>query len=55
MHKSLTEFEIRPDLTTPWQQIVIYFEKRCCHFFTVVLDGILLILTGNDDIHESFD
>ena len=29
--------------------------KRCCHFFSVVLDGILFILTGNDDIHKSFD
>ena len=26
-----------------------------CHFFSVVLDGILFILTGNDDIHESLD
>ena len=23
--------------------------------FLVVLDGILFILTGNDDIHKSFD
>ena len=26
-----------------------------CHFFSVVLDEILFILTGNDDIHESLD
>ena len=31
------------------------FEKRCCHFFSVVLDGILFILRGNDDIHKSLD
>ena len=58
MHKSLDEFEIRPDPTTAgfsWQQIVIQFEKRCCRFFSVVLDGILFILTGNDYIHKSLD
>ena len=26
-----------------------------CHFFSVVLDEILFILTVNDDIHESLD
>ena len=38
------------------------FEKQCCPFFSVVLDGILFILTGNeedtlnnDDIHKSLD
>ena len=58
MHKSLDEFEIQPDPTTAgfsWQQIVIKFEKRCSRFFSVVLDGILFILTGNDDIHKSLD
>ena len=34
---------------------VILFEKRCCPFFSVVLDGILFILTSNDDIHKSLD
>ena len=30
--------------------------KLCCQFFSVVLDGILFILTGNDsDIHKSLD
>ena len=33
----------------------VKFEKRCCHFISVVLDGILFILTGNDDIHKSLD
>ena len=53
MHKSLDESEIRPDPATgfPWQQ----FEKWCCRLFSVVLDGILFILTGNDDIHVSLD
>ena len=47
MHRSLDEFEIRPDPTTGFQ--------RCCPFFSVVLDGILFILTGNDNIHKSLD
>ena len=34
---------------------MLLFEKRCRHFFSVVLDGILFILTGNDDIHKSLD
>ena len=33
----------------------VEFEKRLCHFFSLVLDGILFILTGNDDIHKSLD
>ena len=35
--------------------IVYQFEKRYCPFFSVVLDGILFILTGIDDIHKSLD
>ena len=54
MHKSLDEFEIWPDPTTGFHGIIIN-GKRCCHFFSVVLDGILFILTGNDDIHKSLD
>ena len=30
-------------------------KKRCCHFFSVVVDGILFILLGNDNIHKSLD
>ena len=30
-------------------------KKRCCHFFSAVLDRIHFILAGNDDIHESLD
>ena len=34
---------------------LLYFGKGCCHFFSVVLDGSLFILTGNDDIHKGLD
>ena len=27
-------------------------EKWCCHFFSAILDQILFILAGNDDIHK---
>ena len=29
--------------------------KLCLHFFLAVLDRILFILAGNDNIHESLD
>ena len=29
--------------------------KGCLHFFSAVLDRILFILAGNDNIHESLD
>ena len=29
--------------------------KRYLHFFSAVLDQILFILAGNDNIHESLD
>ena len=29
--------------------------KGCLHFFSAVLDPILFILAGNDNIHESLD
>ena len=29
--------------------------KRCCHFFSAVLDRIHLILADNDDIYEGLD
>ena len=29
--------------------------KRCLHFFSAILDRILFILAGNDNIHESLD
>ena len=30
-------------------------EKRCCHFFSDVLDRIYFILAGNDHIRETLD
>ena len=35
--------------------IYLQWEKRCCHFFSAVLDQIRFILACNDDIHESLD
>ena len=35
--------------------IGLKWEKRCLHFFSAVLDRILFILAGNDNIHESLD
>ena len=29
--------------------------KECLHFFSAVLNRILFILAGNDNIHESLD
>ena len=29
--------------------------KGCLHFFSAVLDRILFILAGNDNLHESLD
>ena len=29
--------------------------QRCCHFFSAILEQILFILAGNDDIHKSLD
>ena len=29
--------------------------KQCLHFFSTVLDLILFILAGNDNIHKSLD
>ena len=35
--------------------IGLKWEKRCLLFFSAVLDRILFILAGNDNIHESLD
>ena len=35
--------------------IDLHWEKRCCHVFSAVLDQILFILAGNDDIYKSLD
>ena len=42
-------------LIRPLVSMATDIEKLCCPFFSVVLDGILFILTGNDDIHKSLD
>ena len=55
MHKSLDEFEIRPDATTGFQQIELQWEKRRHHVFSNVFDPIHFILAGNDDIHTSLN
>ena len=34
---------------------IIMREKRCFHFFLVVFDIIILILSGNRNMHESLD
>ena len=33
----------------------LIMEKGCLHFFSAILDRILFILAGNDNIHESLD
>ena len=43
--------QIRPLVSMATDSVII--EKRFCHFFSD--DGILFILTGNDDIHKSLD
>ena len=61
MHKSLDEFEILPDPTTGFHvnrkcyNLKNGVAKRCCHLFSIVLDGTLFVLTGNEDKHKSLD
>ena len=59
MHESWDEFEFQPDWTTncgvrnnPHRLIM---RKQCIHFFSAVLDLILFILAGSDNMHESLD
>ena len=33
----------------------LIMRKQCIHFFSAVLDLILFILAGNDNIHESLN
>ena len=46
MHKSLDEFEFRPDPTTDYGRH---------HFFSVAIDPILFKLAGNEDMHNILD
>ena len=45
--------QIRPLVSMATDSFIIL--KTICNFFSVVLDGILFILTGNDDMHKSLD
>ena len=66
MHNIMKEFEFRPDRTTdygvscPWASKKYPYRpynggKWCFHFFSVVFDWILLILSCNKNKHESLD
>ena len=53
MHKSLDEFEFRPDPTTDYGVSCPSASKnRRQHFFSVAIDPILFKLTGNEDVHN---
>ena len=57
IHESLNEFESWLDPTTGFHgnRYCYNLKSGVATFFTVVVDGILFILTGNDDIHKSLD
>ena len=58
MHKSLDEFEFRPDPTTDYGVLKLPFsalqrlKNRRHHFFSVAIDPILFKLAGNEDMHN---
>ena len=39
----------------PTAELAALEKKGCLHFFLAVLDRILFILAGNDNIHKSLD
>ena len=45
--------QILPLVSVATDSVII--QKTVLPLFSVVLDGILFILTGNDDIHKSLD
>ena len=60
MHESSEDFEIRPVLTTDCGVSCPLASEKIpidlySHFFSAILDHILFILAGNDDIHKSLD
>ena len=57
MHKSLDEFEIRPDSTTRFNgnRYGYSWKKRRHHVFSNVFDRIHFKLAGNDDIHKTLN
>ena len=54
MHKSLDEFEFRPDPTTDLAALE-RLKNRRHRFFFVVIDPILFKLAGNEDMHNILD
>ena len=44
---------VRSNNWFPWQQIGLYWQKRCDHFFSAVFHPILFILADDNDMHEN--
>ena len=57
MHKSLNEFEIRPDPTTGFHgnRQCYNLKNGVATFSRLFLMGSFFILTGNGNIHKSLD
>ena len=56
MHKSLDEFEYRPDITTDYGLAALgRLKNRCHHFLSVAFDPNLFNLAGNEDMHNILD
>ena len=56
MHKSLDEFEFRPDPLLTWELAALKrLKNRCCHFFSVAIDKIHFKFVSNEDIHNISD
>ena len=64
IHNISDEIEIRPDRTKdygvscPWASgkipIDLYWDKSCEHSKSFMFDSIILILAGNEDMHEAW-
>ena len=53
MHKSLDEFEFRPDPSSDLEFAALErLKNRCCHFFSVAIDKIHFKFVGNEGIHN---
>ena len=56
MHKSLDEFEFRPDPTTDYGVAALErLKNRRHHFFSVAIDPIRFKLAGNEDMRNIWD
>ena len=56
MHKSLDEFEFRPDPTTDYRLAALqHLKNQHHHLFSVAIDPILFKLAGNEDMHNILD